>query len=120
MRVHNILPADEFDRHRCASEEFPPVISPAIIRSAVQSPLTGQAGGVDILLLWLSLPLEVTTLRDEDNHLDRLKEAGLDECGYRDDCWIFCKSCLCGSFLCRMLLWSRLSGSFSRLEKAAQ
>jgi hypothetical protein len=74
-----------------ASREFPPVISPAIIRSSVDSfrrsllqrserKVCSSCG------VFCSIS-DIKTLRDDDNSLSDLN--GLDRCGYEDGYWAF-------------------------------
>ena len=88
---------DEFNRNRKASQEFPPVISPAIIRSSVDSfrhsllqcserKVCSSCG------VFCSIS-DIKTLHDDDSCLSDLKRAGLDKCGYLDGYWAFCTPC---------------------------
>ena len=87
----------EFDRHQLAAERFPPSISPAVIRSAVDSfrqslEIRAQRDICSSCGIFC-VSSDTRRILDRDNCLNRLKEAGLDSCGYRDGCWSFCLSC---------------------------
>jgi hypothetical protein len=91
------LLADEFDRHRLASQEFPPSVSHGTVRSAIESFRHSLQSKSDQQVCSscgvFTTSTDVKTLTDGDNRLDKLKDAGLDTCGYRDGHWKFCTSC---------------------------
>ena len=89
--------ADEFTHHRSASQEFPFFISPAVIRSAMDSfrnSLLGQSErSICSSCGVFCSSVETMTLGDDQDCLDDLKRVGLDTCGYQDGSWSFCKPC---------------------------
>jgi hypothetical protein len=82
------LLADEFDRHRLASQEFPPSVSHGTVRSAIESFRHSLQSKSDRQVCSscgvFTTSTDVKTLPDGDNRLDKLKDAGLDTCGYQD------------------------------------
>jgi hypothetical protein len=87
----------EFESHRSASQEFPIRITPAVIRSAIDSfrnSLAAQTerGVCSSCGVFCSLA-EIETLGDGEDCLNQLKQVGLDRCGYEDGSWSFCKPC---------------------------
>ncbi|KAN0076457.1 hypothetical protein V8E54_006599 [Elaphomyces granulatus] len=91
------LLVDEFDRHRLASQEFPPSVSHDTIRSAIESFRNSLQSKSDRHVCSscgvFTTSTDTKTFADDDDRLDKLKDAGLDTCGYRDGCWMFCTSC---------------------------
>jgi len=88
---------DEFNRDRKASQAFPPVISPGVVRSAVNSfrqSLLQRSERKICSSCGVFCPVsDIKTLHDEDSCLEDLKRAGLDRCGYQDGFWAFCTPC---------------------------
>jgi hypothetical protein len=76
---------DEFEAHQQATQEFPPSISPLIIRSAVKSFtqfLGDECNRRVCSSCGVFIPfINTNALEDEDDRLTLLKPAGLDYCG---------------------------------------
>jgi hypothetical protein len=91
------LLVDEFEAHQQAAQEFPPSISPFIIRSAVKSfiqSLEDECNRRVCSSCGVFIPfINTNALEDEDERLTLLKTAGLDNCGRQGASWLFCKSC---------------------------
>ena len=104
---------DEFDRHQLASQNFPPSVSQATIRSAIESFRRSlqsrsnrqicSACGV------FTDSTDAKTLADTDDRLANLKDAGLDTCGYREGCWMFYKPCHADISRCKIPKFSALN-----------
>ena len=91
------LLAKEFEGHQSAAEEFPPVIPPGTIRTAINAFTNSlklhckrrvcSSCGV------FSPSYDTMTLDDNNDFLEELKRVGLDRCGYENGAWSFCKLC---------------------------
>ena len=96
FKALNLL-VEEFNRHQSASEEFPPLISPATIRSAMKSFTDSLQSHRERRICSscgvFSPSSDTMTLHDDNHCLDELKRVGLDRCGYDNGVWSFCKSC---------------------------
>jgi hypothetical protein len=87
----------EFERHRSASEEFPPVIPLETIRSAIKAFIDSLQSHSKLRVCsccGVFCPSSDTmTLDNGEPCLRELKRVGLDRCGCESGVWSFCKSC---------------------------
>jgi hypothetical protein len=82
----------EFERHRSASEEFPPVIPLETIRSAIKAFIDSLQSHSELRVFFCPSS-DTMTLDNDEPCLRELKRVGLDRCGCENGVWSFCKSC---------------------------
>jgi len=79
----------EFDRHQLAAQQFPPTISPSVVRSTIDDfkQTLMKCSQRDVCAsCGVSCPTsDIQRLQDHENCLEDLKRNGLDKCGITMD-----------------------------------
>jgi hypothetical protein len=87
----------EFIRHQTAAEQFPPIIPLSVIRSRIWSfrQTLEQHSSRDVCASCgiFDNSAKMRSITEDDTCLNKIKDAGLDACGYHNRSWSFCSDC---------------------------